>query len=185
VASRIASFRQHKDEYFADGDHSPIPEEELEGFTGLDYFDENPELAFELTIDEDAPGTDTRIVLDTSDGETIEFLRAGRITFVVGETAVSLTVLKDLDRGRYFLPFTDKTTGDTTYEGGRYLDPQMNRSGLLSVDFNYAYNPYCAYDEGWSCPLPPDENMLDVAIEAGERKYLPVESGKHHHHVFE
>jgi uncharacterized protein len=184
VPSRIASFRQHKDEYFADGDHSPIPQEELEGFTGLDYFDEKPELAFELTIDEEAPGAGTRIVLDTSDGETIEFLRAGSITFAVGERDVSLTVLKDLDRGRYFLPFTDKTTGDTTYENGRYMDPQMNRNGMLNVDFNYAYNPYCAYDAGWSCPLPPDENMLDVAIEAGERKYLRVEPGRHHH-VFE
>jgi uncharacterized protein (DUF1684 family) len=184
VPSRIESFRQHKDEYFADGDHSPIPEDELEAFSGLDYFDENPDLAFELAVEVNHPDAHTHIVLDTSDGETIEFLRAGRITFEVDGRTVSLTVLKDLDRGRFFLPFTDKTTGVTTYEGGRYLDPQLDRKGKLTVDFNYAYNPYCAYDEGWSCPLPPEENSLDVPIEAGEKAY-PRGEPSGHQHVFE
>jgi len=181
LASRLIPFRQHRDDYFADGDHSPIPEEEREGFTGLDYFDERQELAFELAIDQEARGANEHITLDTSDGETTEFLNAGQITFAVGEEEVSLTVLKDLDRGRYFLPFTDKTTGDTTYEGGRYLDPQMDREGLLKVDFNYAYNPYCAYDEGWACPLPPPENALAISIEAGEKNHPRGVRGKHEH----
>ena len=183
MASRIRSFREHRDEYFANGHHSPVPEGDRDGFTGLDYFDENPDLSFELVIDEESSEANQRMTLDTSDGETVEFLRAGRITFDVGEANVSLTVLKDLDRGRYFLPFTDKTTGDTTYEGGRYLDPQMDQNGTLNVDFNYAYNPYCAYDTEFSCPLPPAENALDVPIEAGERTYLRSETSRHTHAI--
>jgi uncharacterized protein len=178
VATRLKSFREHKDDYFSHGDHSPLPEEDLEGFSGLDYFEENPALLFELEIDEDAPGSNQVITLDTSDGDKMDFLRAGLITFAVGDHEVSLTVMKDLDRGRYFLPFTDRTSGTVTYEGGRYLDPQRDRSGTLRVDFNYAYNPYCAYSEGWSCPLPPEENALDVAIEAGEKNYLPGATGR-------
>lgn len=183
MTSRIISFRQHKDAYFADGDNSPIPPDELEGFTGLDYFEENPALAFALTVGEDVSGAHQHITLDTSDGETIEFLRAGRIAFKVGEAQVELTVLKDLDRGRYFLPFTDMTTGDTTYEGGRYLDPRIDRNGVLTVDFNYAYNPHCAYDEGWSCPIPSEENRINAPIEAGEKKYLRGEPGRHQHTI--
>ena len=81
-------------------------------------------------------------------------------------------MLKDLDRGRFFLPFRDKTSGNETYELGRYLDPQMSPDGHLMIDFNYAYNPYCAYGEGWSCPFPPRENWIEVPIEAGEKMFV-------------
>jgi uncharacterized protein (DUF1684 family) len=73
-----------------------------------------------------------------------------------------------VDRGRFFLPFKDGTTGGETYAGGRYLDPRARPDGSLVVDFNYAYNPYCAYGEGWSCPVPPVENEVTAPIEAGE-----------------
>lgn len=171
--SRIDDFRAHKDEYFRDGANSPLELDDLETFEGLDYFDENPDLAFRLELNREVPGANEIVELATSDGLTMEFSRAGTITFDVGGEAVTLTVFRDLDRGRYFLPFKDATTGVETYEEGRYLDPQMDPDGYLIVDFNYAYNPYCAYSEGWSCPLPPEENHLKVRIEAGEKDYRP------------
>jgi uncharacterized protein (DUF1684 family) len=171
VPSRLDHFRQHKDEYFADGANSPLDDEDVASFTGLDYFDENPILAFRLEIDRDAPGAGDIIELDTSDGLVVEFARAGQIVFPADDREVMLAVLRDLDRGRYFLPFTDRTSGKETYTMGRYLDPQQDPDGRLVVDFNYAYNPYCAYSEGWSCPLPPEENRLDVRIEAGEKDF--------------
>jgi uncharacterized protein len=187
MTSRLQRFRQHKDEYFQDGANSPVPVQDLEGFSGLDYFEENEALGFSLQIDTESPGAGEIVVLDTSDGQQVEFLRAGRVTFPVDGRKVCLSVLKDLDRGRYFVPFTDATTGKTTYDGGRYLDPQVDRDGKLQLDFNYAYNPYCAYDEGWSCPLPPEENALDVPIEAGEKRYLSPSAGRSrsHQHVHE
>ncbi len=72
-----------------------------------------------------------------------------------------------------FLPFYDKTNGTTTYGGGRYIDLRISdiRDGRISIDFNRAYNPWCAYKEGYNCPIPPEENRLTIAIEAGERLY--------------
>ncbi len=169
--SRLADFRKHKDEYFRDGANSPLDYDDMEQFEALDYFPENPALSFHLVIDVEAPGAQEILQLDTSDGLIVEFARAGAIHFSVDGTAYTLTVLKDLDRGRFFLPFTDASTGDDTYELGRYIDPQQDRDGHLIVDFNYAYNPYCAYGEGWSCPTPPAENALPIRIEAGEKVF--------------
>lgn len=170
--SRLANFRLHKDEYFRDGANSPLEYDDIEHFEALDYFPENPDLAFLLELDTDAPGTNDVLQLDTTDGLIVEFARAGKIHFQVDGQDLSLTVLRDLDRGRFFLPFTDASTGQDTYELGRYLDPQQDRDGKLIVDFNYAYNPYCAYGEGWSCPTPPAENALPLRIEAGERDFV-------------
>src|SRR5690606_27284891 len=72
-----------------------------------------------------------------------------------------------------FLPFLDNTSGESTYESGRYIDIRRQDfvHGKVTIDFNKAYNPYCAYSSGYRCPQPPKENFLDIAIEAGERKY--------------
>ena len=73
-----------------------------------------------------------------------------------------------------FLPFTDLTNNETTYGGGRYIDLKLKdirEEGRLTIDFNKAYNPYCAFGEGFSCPIPPDANKLNVRVEAGEQNY--------------
>jgi uncharacterized protein (DUF1684 family) len=171
MTNRLQRFREHKDEYFANGENSPIEPTDLDSFTGLDYFPASPELVFTVPLEPLPEGMPEVLDLDTSDGLLAHFRRAGTVSLSIEGEAVQLTVLKDLDRGRFFLPFIDATSGQETYDGGRYLDPQMNRDELLVVDFNYAYNPYCAYGEGWSCPIPPEENHLDVAIRAGEKAY--------------
>jgi len=76
-------------------------------------------------------------------------------------------------RDYLFLPFKDATNGDSTYGGGRYIDIRMSEinNNTLTIDFNKAYNPYCAYSDGFNCPVPPLENHLEVALEAGERKF--------------
>ncbi len=172
---RLDDFRKHKDEYFGSGAHSPLEHEQQHGFEGLAYFAYNPALQFELDIDA-AEGQGEPLTLDTSDGQKVDFLVAGKIIFMVDDGEYELTLLKDYDRGRFFLPFADTTNGLETYKGGRYIDPQEKLNGKLSVDFNYAYNPYCAYGDGWSCPLPPESNQLPVEIRAGEKAF---ELGKH------
>ena len=169
--TRLARFREHKDDYFAHGDHSPLTPAQRAAFRGLEYFDEDPDVAFTVPLDRTGPGIDERIALDTTDGDRVEFVRAGRIAFLINGQTVTLSVLKDLARGRYFLPFRDETAGTETYVIGRYLDPQERPDGALIVDFNYAYNPYCAYSDGWSCPIPPAENEAPVRIAAGERTF--------------
>jgi len=167
-ASRLAGYRERRDQFFAHDPHSPLEHEQRHGFTGLRYFPERPELALELPIDETGEGIGEHIELQTSDGQHKHFVRAGRITFEADGQPVTFAVFKDVERGRFFLPFRDGTSGKETYGGGRYLDPRQKPDGTLVVDFNYAYNPYCAYSEGWSCPFPPLENQTKARIEAGE-----------------
>lgn len=179
---RLDDFRKHKDEYFASGANSPLDPTDQAGFSGLAYFPYDPGLQFAVHIDAvDDQGE--RIALDTSDGEVKEFMVAGEVRFQVGDGTYVLTLLKDYDRGRFFLPFHDATNGLETYDGGRYLDPQEKPDGTLVLDFNYAYNPYCAYSTGWSCPFPPERNRLAIEIPAGEKAFRPgSSSGEYEHH---
>lgn len=170
--SRLEGFRHHRDHYFDHDEDSPLAEADRTDFAGLSYFPERPELAFELPLETDGAGIGERVDLATSDGDMKPFARAGRISFPVDGTSVTLSVFKDLERGRYFLPFKDGTSGRESYGEGRYLDPRARPDGTLVVDFNYAYNPYCAYGEGWSCPSPPPENEVEAPIAAGERTFV-------------
>jgi uncharacterized protein (DUF1684 family) len=171
ASAKLERFRAHKDDYFARGEHSPLTAEQRMTFHGLRYFAENPKLSFVVQLDQTGSDVGTRLPLETTDGELVDFVRAGRVHLPIEDTVVTLTVLKDPTRGRYFLPFRDATAGDETYELGRYLDPQERPDGSLVIDFNYAYNPYCAYGEGWSCPIPPPENVVSVKVAAGERAF--------------
>jgi uncharacterized protein (DUF1684 family) len=114
--------------------------------------------------------------METNTGDRRHYRRWGRLSFEVDGRPAALTIYSDPYDEDYFLPFRDATNGDETYGAGRYLDnhrPGVERTGenTFIIDFNYAYNPYCAYSERYSCPLPPRENWLDVPIRAGEKKY--------------
>jgi uncharacterized protein len=169
--SRLEGYRARRDNYFASDEASPLTHEDRHRFTGLAYFDERPDLSFVLEIDESGDGVGEVVEFATQDNTPKKFARAGRIHFEADGQPATLTVFKDLDRGRFFLPFKDATAGKETYGVGRYLDPQQRPDGRLVVDFNYAYNPYCAYSHGWSCPLTPFENIVRVPIAAGEKNF--------------
>lgn len=165
--SDLEKFRIEKDEFFLSGDHSPLTAEQKSGFVGLSYFPENPTLKMELPIERN---TDPKqVILQTSTGDVREYFQIGQINFTIDDTDCVLQVYED-DYG-FFLPFIDQTAPGETYRAGRYLEPQEIRADVMYVDFNLAYNPYCAYNDRWSCPLPPNENRLVVRIEAGEKKF--------------
>ena len=170
-AERLAGYRHRRDHFFAEHPHSPLAESERAEFAGLDYFPEHSDLALTLPLDESGPDIGEAVDIPTSDGKAKSFFRAGRIRFDVEGVPVELTVFKDSDRGSLFIPFRDASAGSETYEMGRYLEPQARPDGTLDVDFNYAYNPFCAYSEGWSCPIPPEENRLAATIAAGEKAF--------------
>jgi uncharacterized protein len=127
--------------------------------------------------------TDTSVVVMKTSGKAIpekDFVRYGKIYFSIHDTSLSLTVYrskaleKNPQYGRYlFIPFTDVTTGDETYGSGRYIDIMTTdiKNDMVEIDFNKAYNPYCAYSNGYNCPIPPKENILAVAVKAGEKNY--------------
>lgn len=163
--NNLAAFRKSKNDFMRDLS-SPLAPDDRVGFSGLNYFPENLALALDIELDTKVPHDP--ITMDTSDGRKRTYVRAGQIHFTVEGAAATLNIYQD-DHG-FFLPFRDGTSGQESYAAGRYLEPEMVK-GKLHVDFNYAYNPYCAYSERYSCPLPPAENWLKVAIRAGERKF--------------
>lgn len=172
ATDRLGGFRQRKDAYFREHEQSPLTPVQRDGFTGLSYFPENPELRMSLELDTSGEGIGEEITLGTLDGKTKQYARAGRIHFEVEGSAATLTLFREVSRGNYFLPFRDATAGTETYAVGRYLEPKALPDGRINVDFNLAYNPHCAYNSGWSCPIPPFENIVKVPILAGET--LPV-----------
>ncbi len=163
----LLEHRKAKDELFRTDHHSPIPHEQRHDFEGLSYFDPRPDLVFRLPVE---PADGSEITVETSDGRERTHHRAGKVRFEVDGEPVELT-LYDTGHPGYFVPFRDKTSGDSTYGAGRYLDLDANDDGTVTLDFNLAYNPSCVYDDAYSCPLPPIENWLQVPIEAGEKMY--------------
>jgi uncharacterized protein (DUF1684 family) len=175
--SRLAGYRQRRDHFFGHHHHSPLTAEQRSRFRGLDYFPEREDLALTLELDESGDGVEEEIEIPTTDGLRKSFTRAGRVRFDLEGEPVTLTVFREGERGGLFIPFRDAAAGTETYEVGRYLEPQSRPEGTLDVDFNYAYNPFCAYGEGWSCPIPPEENHLSVTIPAGERAFRDPDQG--------
>ena len=166
--SVLDHLRQDKDFFFQTDPHSPIPEAERAAFTGLKYFPYNDDLCFALDLDKFLWTTETMI--PTNNGEEAAYARYGRVRFKVNGVEQTLTIFQS--EGGLFMPFMDATCGEESYGGGRYLEPDIDdATGKVLIDFNLAYNPFCAYSDEWSCPVPPPENRLSVRIDAGEKRY--------------
>jgi len=172
---QLIAMRREKDVFMKDHPQSPLTPEQQDAFDALRYYEPNP--ALDLTVRIEPVEGDHEISIDTTSGTTRRYIRYGRFKFTVDAQEVSLTIY-EAPHG-YFLPFVDANAGVETYSGGRYLEPQQLSDGMFHVDLNQAYNPYCAYSDGWSCPITPAENRLTVAIKAGEMlpddKWLEVE----------
>ncbi len=162
--SELEHFRHQKDEFFRQSHHSPLTHDQRHHFDGLKYFPENEGLALEVKIEEF--DDKQRIQMQTTTGDIQEYERFGRFDFEIDGEAAELIVFAN-EHG-YFLPFVDSLAGKETYGAGRYLEPEITLDGKFVVDFNVAYNPYCAYNENYSCPITPFENRLKVPIRAGE-----------------
>jgi uncharacterized protein (DUF1684 family) len=164
----LADFREAKDEFMRDDPHSPLSDEQRQRFAGLSYYPFNLALHLHLPLDREVAAD--AVPMQTSTGEQQEYRRAGKLHFDVDGQAAQLTVFQDPE-GELFLPLRDATSGKETYGAGRYLEPEWIDDQTVHVDFNYLYNPYCAYNEAYSCPLPPRENWLRVPIAAGEKGF--------------
>ena len=171
-AADLADFRQRRDGLFATHPQSPV---DRAAFTGIPYFPPTDEFVAEVPL-RAAPG---EIDIDTGGEDGIvHYDRVGILETPWGE--LSLWWIKAYGGG-LFLPVRDGTCGQDTYGGGRYLTDtvkgthgrgvQLVGEGRVRLDFNYAYNPSCAYDDQWLCPLAPYENRVEAAIRAGELKY--------------
>lgn len=176
----LESKRAEKDEFFADHPQSPIPPEERDEFDGLDYFD--PDSTYRVNATATVHDDPEVVLMDTTAGREMRYLRVATLEFDLdrddedledGSFELAAYQLETPNEEPLFVPFRDKTTGQQTYEGGRYMELSPDRDladgDELVVDFNLAYTPFCAYSETFDCPLPPEENWLEVTIPAGER----------------
>ena len=166
-------WRAGRDELFAHHPQSPLPEDQRASFRGLAYFDYDPSARLLATVVSVEPVT---LDITTSDNNAYRFTRFGNATFELNDESLGLELywLEGYGGGVY-LPFADATSGTTSFGGGRYLLDTVKGADLgtigeqLVLDFNFAYNPSCAYNPRWSCPLAPPANRLAVEIRAGER----------------
>lgn len=165
--------RAEKDRFFAEHPQSPIPPDEREDFDGLAYYDAAPSFRVETTVeihDDPEPA-----VMETTVDTEVRYERVATLSFTVTGTEQTLAAYQQNndDQNQWFLPFRDKTTGQQTYHNGRYMELELGNTDeipdIVTLDFNLAYSPFCAYSDTFACPLPPEENWLDVEIKAGER----------------
>jgi len=165
--SDLDGFRTEKDEFFRRHHQSPLTAEQKRGFKGLNYFPESDALRLEVQVE---PLNDSNpMLMQTSTGGVQEYTRFGKFKFQVDGEAVELTIYES--ENGFFLPFVDALAGKETYPAGRYLEPEPLPGNRFLVDFNIAYNPSCAYNEMWSCPITPAGNRLKVPVRAGEKLF--------------
>jgi uncharacterized protein (DUF1684 family) len=173
--NELQQLRNQIDDFMGQHPQSPIPHDQRLDFHGLNYYAPNSDLIFQVAVDR-FPYNEPLIEMETSTGDIRPYRRYGRFTFSVNGEEAQLTIYSDLHADDFFLPFRDATSGKETYGAGRYLDNhrpalQQLSDDIFIVDFNYAYSPYCAYQSIYSCPLPPHENLLNVPIVAGEKRW--------------
>jgi len=173
----IEQMRREKDFFFKEDWRSPIPAPLRGAMKGLDYFPVDPAYRFRTRLTR-YPNPET-VVLATSKGAPREMIRYGYFEFEVGGEKQRLDAFKAVsppghthEETSLFVPFRDATSGKESYGAARYLDIEEQGSGEHVLDFNLAYNPYCAYSDDYVCPFPPRQNWLGVPIRAGERNFL-------------
>ncbi len=178
-AQTILKEREEKDTFMKSDEGSPFLSEKDSAkknteFKKLNYF--TPDLKFKVNANLVSIENKKVVVLPTSDGKEKKYLEYAFAEFSLEGKQNKLLILEIMDAGPYrgtlFLAFADETSTKETYGAGRYIDlKKVPGASSIVLDFNKAYNPYCAYSDNFSCPFPPKENILTVAVKAGERKY--------------
>lgn len=169
---RLSDHRAQKDEFFTEHPQSPIPPADHDDFDGLSYFDLDPDYRVVARFSR-AQSPET-VKLETTQGPPAEYDRVAVFGFDLDGDHHTLAAYRIDGEDTLFVPFADATNSADSYHRGRYLDVDAADAGTgadVVLDFNLAYNPFCAYADTFSCALPPGENHLDVPVEAGEKDY--------------
>jgi len=170
------AYQQHENKTFADAQTSILTPQDLKEFTGLDFYP--IDLKFRVAANFKRTLNETPFLMPTTTDRTPQYVKYGEAHFVLDGKQLRLNLyqcvppMTDPDYIDYlFLPFTDLTSGDGSYGGGRFLDTTIPSADTMVLDFNKAYNPYCAYNSAYSCPIPPKENDLLLRVEAGVKAF--------------
>ena len=151
----------------------------------LSYFE--MDASYSVTAQFKAAEAKSSLEIPTSSGKKKEFYHYGTLFFTMHGIERQLNIYRNIASMRHpkyknylFLPFTDDTNGEETYGGGRYIDLKIEdiKESAVTIDFNTAYSPYCAYGDGWNCPIPPIENYLSTKVMAGEKAFTGTKSNR-------
>jgi uncharacterized protein (DUF1684 family) len=169
---RLRIFREKRDQFFKEDPHSPLKEIDRKNFKGLFYFPVDLHYAMISSI-ERYPSEPKPFYtnLPTNKGKERKYVKYGRFKFKWMGKEYVLQIYRPLGGGELFLPFKDKTSEMETHPKGRYLYIEPVAGGKILIDFNRAHNPFCEYNEKYSCPYAPEENWLEIAIRAGEKRF--------------
>ena len=178
--AQIQKDRADKDAFFRSAD-GPLEPEKRASFTGLSYFPIDSSYQVPARLEVDSVDRETILQLDTSKRDKRRVRRIGKLRFTLAlkdtpPASFELSAFIEVDAPdltRLFVPFTDVTSNNETYGGGRYLELNKTATGLYDLDFNRAYHPFCVFNPGFECPVPPRENRLMTAIRAGEKLPIP------------
>ncbi len=169
-------FQSELNQSYADSLKSPLMKEDLKQFKGLDFFSINEKYIVEATFIRTKK--EKPFGMKTTTSRTPLYKKYGELHFEIDGKALKLNVYQNVDLNKkpgyedyLFLPFSDLTCGKESYIGGRYVDMRIQKGKTWTIDFNKAYNPYCAYNYEYSCPIVPLENDLDIEILAGVKKF--------------
>jgi uncharacterized protein (DUF1684 family) len=172
---RIREFRERRDQFFKEHPRSPLDDSRRGNFKRLTYYPIDLKYRFEGKVERYKyhimnPKYYANFL--TNKGVKKRYIRYGKFRFRINDNEFVAQLYKSPGSDHLFIPFRDKTNGDGTYEGGRYLDAEIMMPGYRTViDFNMAYNPSCVYNEKYICIIPPEENNFDVQIKAGEKMF--------------
>jgi uncharacterized protein len=168
----IQVFQKELNSFYRDSIESPLGKDLAFKFKGHEFYPADVKYCVKARLKR-TPG-EAPFKMATTKSITKDYVKYGEITFTVKGKKLKLNVYQSLDlmktekyKNYLFLPFKDLTSGNGSYGGGRYIDLLTTDSDTILVDFNKAYNPYCAYSDQYYCPIPPKENFLDVEIKAG------------------
>jgi len=168
----IEQKRKENDQFMRTSEASPFQDSLRDQYKGLNYFPIDPAYRVQAII-KPIEKID-HLIIGTSDGKKERYLKFAYAEFKLAGERHRLLLLKPVgfgDKDVIFTAFADATSGEGTYGGGRYLDLRFKNARQITLDFNLAYNPYCAYNATFSCPFPPKENILPIPILAGEKNY--------------
>jgi len=175
IMQQITEYREKRDQFFKEHPRSPLDASQRDRFKGLSYYPIAPKYRFDGKIERyryHILNPEYYANFLTNKGIKKRYIHYGRFQFKLNDKEFVMELYKSPGSDHLFIPFRDKTNGNGTYKGGRYLDAEIIMPGYKTViDFNMAYNPSCVYNEKYICIIPPDENNFDVAIEAGEKMF--------------
>jgi uncharacterized protein (DUF1684 family) len=169
---KLKVFREKRDRFFKQDPHSPLKETDRKRFKNLLYYP--IDLKYTMVGSIEKYPTEPKPIyvnLPTNKEREKKYVKYGRFKFKLEGKEYILQIYRPLGEGELFLPFKDKTSETETYRMGRYLNIEPMSGGKVLIDFNRAYNPFCEFNEKYTCPFAPKENWLDIEIRAGEKRF--------------